>query len=93
MKTYTVQPGDSLSKIARDVLGDMSLWPEIARLNNIANPNLIHPGQMLNLPGAQANEAEKKKDNKLLIAGAAAAAAVLIFSTRKKKSHTKKKRK
>lgn len=47
--TYTVQYGDSLSKIARDQLGDMNLWPAIAKLNNITNPDLIRPGDQLNL--------------------------------------------
>lgn len=49
---YTVKSGDSLSKIARDVLGNMSVWPEIARLNNISSPYIITPGQQLTLPGA-----------------------------------------
>lgn len=62
MKTYTVQTGDSISKIARDVLGDISRWPEIAQLNNlqpmeslVATPYplyLIFPGQTLKLPDA-----------------------------------------
>ncbi len=49
MKTYTVVTGDSLSKIARDVLGDMSLWGELARINNIQAPYVIYPGQTLNI--------------------------------------------
>lgn len=52
MATYTVKSGDSLSKIARDVLGDMSRWPEIAALNTLRAPYVIHPGQVLQLPGA-----------------------------------------
>lgn len=49
---YVVQPGDSLSKIARDKLGDASRWPEIFELNKdqIKDPNLIYPGQKLRLP-------------------------------------------
>ncbi len=50
MTTYTVVEGDSLSKIARDVLGDVNLWPEIAKLNNINQVDLIFPGQLLKLP-------------------------------------------
>lgn len=43
--------GDSLSKIARDVLGDINLWPDIAKANNIPGPNyIIQPGQVLQLP-------------------------------------------
>lgn len=47
---YTVKSGDSLSKIARDVLGDMPIWPELARINNILAPYIINPGQKLVLP-------------------------------------------
>jgi LysM repeat protein len=47
---YTVKPGDSLSKIARDVLGDINRFQEIAILNKIANVNAIYPGQVLQLP-------------------------------------------
>ena len=46
-KTYTVQPGDSLWKICKKELGDGSKYLEIASLNNIANANLIQPGQVI----------------------------------------------
>lgn len=51
MKTYTVQAGDSISKIALNVLDNMSLWPKLAAVNNIAAPYRIYPGQILQLPG------------------------------------------
>lgn len=47
---YRVEVDDSLSKIARDVLGDMDRWPEIARLNQLNPPYIIHPGELLLLP-------------------------------------------
>ena len=47
---YEVRPGDSLSIIARDVLGDVSRWREIAALNNIPEPYIIHVGELLELP-------------------------------------------
>ncbi len=50
MQTYTVKSGDSLSIIARDVLGDIDRWPEIARLNNLVQPYTIFPGYALLLP-------------------------------------------
>lgn len=51
-KTYTVQSGDSLWKIAKKTLGDGSRWSEIYNLNTdkISNPDLIYPGQALTLP-------------------------------------------
>ena len=50
MKKYVVQAGDSLSKIAKEQLGDAKRWPEIQKLNEIDNPNLISVGQELLLP-------------------------------------------
>lgn len=55
--TYTVRSGDSLIKIAQQELGDSSRWGEIYD-NNIdaigPNPNLIHPGLVLQMPGGVA---------------------------------------
>ncbi|MGC9357477.1 MAG: LysM peptidoglycan-binding domain-containing protein [Anaerolineae bacterium] len=50
--TYVVQAGDSLSKIAKNLLGDASRWPEIFELNKdqIRDPNLIRVGQELKIP-------------------------------------------
>jgi ABC-type amino acid transport substrate-binding protein len=49
---YKVRPGDTLSGIARDRLGNMRRWPEIweANRNRIADPNLIDVGWELVLP-------------------------------------------
>jgi LysM repeat protein len=51
-QSYTVVKGDSLSKIAKRVLGDASLWPRIYEANRsiISDPDLIHPGQVLTIP-------------------------------------------
>lgn len=51
-KTYTVQSGDSLWKIAKKTLGDSSRWLEIHNLNRdkISNPDRISTGQVLTLP-------------------------------------------
>ena len=49
--TYTVQPGDTLSGIAEQQLGDASRWPEIFLLNrSIRHPDRLFPGQVLTLP-------------------------------------------
>lgn len=49
---YTVQAGDSLSKIAKHVYGDANKWHAIFDANGdtIKNPDMIHPGQVLTLP-------------------------------------------
>ena len=51
-RTITVQPGDSLSKIAKREYGDADKWHAIYEANRdkIKNPDLIHPGQVLTLP-------------------------------------------
>jgi nucleoid-associated protein YgaU len=53
-RTYVVAKGDSLSKIAKQYYGDASQWPRIYEANRdqISNPDLIHPGQNLKIPGA-----------------------------------------
>lgn len=52
MATYTVKAGDCLWNIAQATLGNALRWVEIADLNGISrNYPLIHPGDVLNLPG------------------------------------------
>ena len=47
--TYVVQPGDTLSDIARRELGSAQLADQLARLNKLANPGAIRAGQVLRL--------------------------------------------
>jgi len=50
--TYTVQKGDSLSKIAKQELGDANAWKRIFEANRdvLDAPDKIQPGQTLKLP-------------------------------------------
>lgn len=52
-QTYTVVSGDSLSKIAKRFYGNANRWREIFEANRdqISNPDLIRPGQVLKIPG------------------------------------------
>ena len=52
--TYTVVEGDSLSKISKRFYGDANHWRRIFEANRdqIENPDLIHPGQVLRIPRA-----------------------------------------
>ncbi len=45
--TYTVKERDSLWRIAKENLGDPLLYQDLARENNIKNPDLIYPNQTL----------------------------------------------
>lgn len=49
---YTIQSGDSLSKIAKRVYGDAMKWPDLFEANRevIQDPNLIYPGQQIRVP-------------------------------------------
>ena len=49
---YTVQSGDSLSKIAKHFYGDAQKFTVIAKANNIENPDLIKVGEELEIPAA-----------------------------------------
>ena len=51
-KTYTVQAGDTLSKIAKAHLGDANAYMKIFEANKdqLKDPNQIKPGQVLKLP-------------------------------------------
>jgi nucleoid-associated protein YgaU len=53
-KTYTVKAGDTLSKIAREHLGDANAYMDIFNANRdqLTDPNMIKPGQVLKLPQA-----------------------------------------
>lgn len=51
---YVVAANDTLSKIARDRLGDIRRWREIALINGLKPPYTIQPGQKLNLPAEAA---------------------------------------
>jgi LysM repeat protein len=51
-KTYTVKSGDTLSKIAKEHLGNAADYMKIFELNKdqLSDPNKINPGQVLRLP-------------------------------------------
>ena len=50
LTTYTVQAGDTLSGIASKY---GTTYQELARINNIANPNVIYPGQVIKINGGK----------------------------------------
>jgi len=48
--SYTVAEGDWLSTIAARAYGDIMAYVKLAEANNISNPDLIEPGQVLKIP-------------------------------------------
>lgn len=49
-ETYIVQKGDYLWDVAVRAYGDGYKWPEIAKANNLDNPDLIFSGNTLKIP-------------------------------------------
>ena len=51
-RTYTVKAGDTLSKIAKDHLGDANAYMKIFNANKdqLTDPDKIKPGQTLKIP-------------------------------------------
>jgi nucleoid-associated protein YgaU len=52
--TYTVKSGDTLSKIAKEHLGDANAYMKIFEANKdqLSDPDKIKPGQVLKIPTA-----------------------------------------
>jgi nucleoid-associated protein YgaU len=52
--TYTVKAGDTLSKIAKEHLGDANAYMKIFNANKdqLTDPDKIKPGQVLKIPTA-----------------------------------------
>ena len=55
MQTYTVESGDTLSKIAKETLGNANAYNQIFELNTpmLKDPDDIDPGQVLIVPDRQ----------------------------------------
>ncbi len=51
-QSYTVKPGDTLSKISKQFYGDANKFMVIAKANKIEDPDKIKAGQELLIPAA-----------------------------------------
>jgi LysM repeat protein len=49
-RTHTVAAGDTLFNIAKQYLGDGNRYMELAKANNIPNPDHIEVGQVITIP-------------------------------------------
>lgn len=61
--TYVVRPGQTLSTVAHDAIGDPRLWPAIYRANRdqIKDPRILHPGQRLFIPDIDPDPAARER--------------------------------
>jgi LysM repeat protein len=57
-KSITVQRGDTLGRIARD---NGTTVDAILKINDIPNPDLIRPGDMIKIPGGQGDPGGREK--------------------------------
>ena len=48
--SYTVKPSDKLIRMSSEMLVNPQAWNEIAKYNGLKDPNVIFPGQKLNIP-------------------------------------------
>lgn len=58
---YDVQPGDSLSWIAKTFLNDPYKFVILARYNKLDNPSKLAPGQRIRVPGVMPERIKKPK--------------------------------
>lgn len=56
-QTYTVKEGDDLWRISENLYGSGYNWEDLAKANNISNPDVIEPGTKLNVPEVATKEA------------------------------------
>jgi len=61
--SYTVKSGDTLEKIARDLLGDRKHVSDIVKANPGLKPEKIFAGQVLKLPTIGKSTASEKEDS------------------------------
>lgn len=67
---YTIRAGDCLWNIAKDHLGSATKWTDIYKMNTDligANPDLIHPGTTIQLPGSQSEVASALEAGKYIV--------------------------
>jgi len=48
--TYTIQPGDNLSKVSKLFYGNPNKYEAIAKASNLTNPDKIHAGESVTVP-------------------------------------------
>ncbi|MFJ8579006.1 LysM peptidoglycan-binding domain-containing protein [Micromonospora sp. NPDC093277] len=57
---YRVAKGDYLGEVAERYLDDFERYREVARLNRLADPDRIHPGQLIELPEGAVDDGARR---------------------------------
>ncbi|QIL78619.1 LysM peptidoglycan-binding domain-containing protein [Diaphorobacter sp. HDW4A] len=47
---HRVKQGDTLERLSTDFYGDVKLWPELQKYNQVSNPRHLQPGSILRIP-------------------------------------------
>lgn len=63
--TYTVKPGEDLWTISENIYNNGYKWVEIAKINKLENPGLIHAGNKLAIPAKATGNSITDKSDKL----------------------------
>lgn len=61
--TYTIKKGDTLGKIAKELLGSTTKWQKIAKANPSINPNKLKVGDVLVIPGLKSGSDDSSAYN------------------------------
>lgn len=56
VKTYTVKEGDSLWAVSQNLYGSGYNWVDLAKANNLSNPDMIESGTKLSVPSVTVNK-------------------------------------
>lgn len=59
---YTVQAGEGFWVIADKVMGDSGRWRELAAYNGLAEDHVLHPGDILRIPGHEMPESPSESE-------------------------------
>lgn len=59
---YTVQPGEGFWIIADKALGDAGRWRELAAYNGLSEGHVLHPGDVLKIPGVEQEEKPQESE-------------------------------
>ena len=75
-EVITIKKGDTLWYLAKKYLDNPTKWPEFKKYNTFTNPNLIYPGEKMQLPIKAAKEIVKEATKEIEVQSAQIEAAV-----------------